>query len=156
MWAESPIPPSRTPWVLIGTSLSSGITCSGRASACSRYPRSCWSVGKCGSKPRMNVRGSLNVSTHRLRFAVDDCCRSAMAVRLGVSNPSAQTVHDVRVYVDVLRAGAPVEDRVLQWAGDVFPALDIHPAPITRHHHTQWVASVGDNDGEFWLTFGYP
>src|SRR5207302_1116017 len=77
------------------------------------------------------------------------CCRrnSSLGV-IGVANPNPVSVTDANVYITI--PGLQVDDLAVMWAG-MAPGqgLAIHQGPLSRHHHTSYIVSVGDNAGQF-------
>jgi hypothetical protein len=88
----------------------------------------------------------------KLKFVlVENCCRYAATMLIGVGNEGTKSVRNASVYVDIPSLG--ITNRVLRWLGPSHPeTLDIHPG---GHHHTDHFASVGDVGEKFYLQFGY-
>jgi TIR domain-containing protein len=90
-----------------------------------------------------------------LVFVQQACCRrnSSLGV-LGVANPNPVTVEDASVYITI--PALQIDDVAVKWAG-MAPdqALDIHPGPLSRHHHLSYIVSVGDNAGQFFFHPAY-
>jgi hypothetical protein len=88
-------------------------------------------------------------------FVMRECCRSNPSLAIiGVANLNPKTVRNALVYIDI--AALQITDRVLAWAGqEADEGLDLHQGPISRHHHTFWFASVGDNAGQYFVHTAY-
>ncbi len=102
------------------------------------------------------VRAFEEERTPRLEFVLEDCCHpSGLMTAVAVANPSMKTVRKALVYATVPQLG--IVDKVLRRAGMERDApCDIHPAPLAKHHHhTDWLAVVGDQAGKFFLQFAY-
>ncbi len=91
----------------------------------------------------------------KLVFVMQECCRRHWSLGVvGVANPNPVTVEDARVYVSIPEL--QIDDRVVNWAGmGADENLDIHQAPLSRHHHTSCFVSAGDSPGQFFLHPAY-
>jgi hypothetical protein len=87
----------------------------------------------------------------KLVFVREACCqRNASLGQVGVANPHSVTVKDARVSITI--PALQLDDVPLKWAGKAAgEGFDIHPAPLSRHPHTEYFLSVGDSPGRYFF-----
>jgi|SRR5262245_24276951 len=85
---------------------------------------------------------------------IPDCCIKPTLIAIGVAAKPVKSLLDASVYADIPSLG--YMNRVLAWMNprpDPEKAINIHPG---QHHHTQWLAVVGDPpSNQFLISLGY-